>query len=71
MEKPATRASPEVGGNRVVSILMVVVLPAPFEPSRPKISPALTERVSSFTAVNDPNRRVRCSISRTGSLITV
>jgi len=27
MEKPATRASPEVGGNRVVSILIVVVLP--------------------------------------------
>ena len=43
MENPATRASPEEGGNSVVSILMVVVLPAPLEPSNPKTSPALTE----------------------------
>jgi hypothetical protein len=42
MEKPATRASPDVGGNSVVSILMVV---APLEPSRPKTSPALTASV--------------------------
>jgi hypothetical protein len=34
MEKPATRASPEEGGNSVVSILIVVVLPAPLEPSK-------------------------------------
>src|ERR1017187_5153439 len=44
MEKPATLASPEEGGNSVVSILIVVVLPAPLEPSKPKISPPLTER---------------------------
>jgi hypothetical protein len=45
MEKPATLASPEEVGNSVVGILIVVVLPAPFEPSKPKISPPLTERV--------------------------
>jgi len=39
------------GGNSVVSILMVVVLPAPLEPSKPKTSPALTERVRASTAV--------------------
>src|ERR1017187_10657990 len=69
MEKPATRASPEEGGNSVVSILMVVVLPAPLEPSRAKTSPALTERVRASTAVNVPKRRVRALISRTISLI--
>src|ERR1035438_5741500 len=68
MEKPATRASPDVGGNSVVSILIVVVLPAPLEPSKPKTSPALTERVRASTAVNEPNRRVRALISRTMSL---
>src|ERR1035438_9890557 len=67
MEKPATRAPPDVGGNSVVSILIVVVLPAPLEPSRPKTSPALTESVRESTAVNAPNRRVRFLISRTTS----
>src|ERR1019366_2315098 len=69
MEKPATRASPDEGGNSVVSILIVVVLPAPLEPSKAKTSPALTERVRSSTAVNAPKRRVRALISRTMSLI--
>src|SRR5208337_2281387 len=69
MEKPATRASPEEGGNRVVSILIVVVLPAPLEPSKPKTSPALTERVRASTAVNAPKQRVRALISRTMSVI--
>src|ERR1022692_98555 len=69
MEKPATRASPEEGGNSVVSILIVVVLPAPLEPSKTKTSPALTARVTASTAVNAPKRRVRAWISRTGSLI--
>ena len=69
MEKPATRASPEDGGNSVVSILIVVVLPAPLEPSKPKTSPALTESVSASTAVNVPKQRVRFLISRTTSLM--
>src|ERR1017187_7964701 len=69
MEKPATRASPEEGAKSVVSILIVVVLPAPLEPSKPKTSPALTERVRASTAVNAPKRRVRALISRTMSPI--
>src|ERR1035438_7504201 len=69
MEKPATRASPEEGGNSVVSILIVVVLPAPLEPSKPKTSPALTARVTASTAVNAPKRRVRAWIARTVSII--
>src|ERR1039458_10192217 len=71
MEKPATRASPDVGGNSVVSILIVVVLPAPLEPSKPKTSPALTERVSASTAVNAPKRRGRVLILRTKSLMAL
>ena len=39
MSKPATEAVPSEGSSRVVSILMVVVLPAPLGPRRPKIAP--------------------------------
>ena len=41
MEWPPIVASPEVGVYKVESIEMVVVLPAPFGPSRLKISPSL------------------------------
>ncbi len=47
---PARNARPDVGTTRVVSIPAVVVLPARFGPSRPKISPALTSRFSLSTA---------------------
>jgi hypothetical protein len=70
MEKPATLASPEEVGNSVVGILIVVVLPAPLEPSNPKTSPAFTDKVSASTAVNAPKRRVRLLISKTISLIS-
>ena len=39
---PSTRISPEVGRSTVEIMLMVVVLPAPFGPSRPKNSPVST-----------------------------
>jgi hypothetical protein len=66
MEKPPTQASPEDGGRSVVSILMVVLLPAPLEPSKPNTSPALAAKVKEPTAVNVPKPRVRVSISTTG-----
>src|ERR1039457_6247448 len=66
IEKPPTRASPEDGGKRVVSILIVVLLPAPFEPSNPNTSPALATSVKESTAVNEPKRRERRSSSTTG-----
>ena len=47
---PAMNARPDVGTTRVVSMPAVVVLPAPFGPSRPKISPARTSRLSLSTA---------------------
>src|SRR6185295_18304407 len=52
---PLTSAVPEVGRSSVVSIRISVDLPAPFGPSRPKISPASTANVIPFTAVKSPN----------------
>jgi hypothetical protein len=40
----------DVGTTRVVRMPAVVVLPAPFGPRRPKISPARTSRLSLSTA---------------------
>jgi hypothetical protein len=51
---PPTKARPLVGITRVVSMPAVVVLPAPFGPSNPKISPWWTARSSSSTAFNPP-----------------
>src|ERR1039458_4625909 len=36
---PSTRTEPDVGFKSVASTLIVVVLPAPFGPMKPKISP--------------------------------
>ena len=47
---PPMRAWPEVGTTRVVSMPAVVVLPAPFGPRSPKISPAWTSRLRWSTA---------------------
>ena len=47
---PATVAVPEVGVRSVVSILRVVVLPAPFGPRNPTISPFSTSRSTPATA---------------------
>ena len=43
--RPFNPGLPEVGGSRVVSILIVVVLPAPLGPSRPKTSPFFHRQV--------------------------
>ena len=47
---PPTCASPEVGTTRVVNMPAVVVFPAPFGPSKPKISPGCTVRSRLSTA---------------------
>src|SRR5271166_4945909 len=51
---PSTQAEPELGANRVVKILISVVLPAPFGPSRPKSSPSLISRVTPSRAIRSP-----------------
>src|SRR5262245_33290186 len=47
---PATHAWPEVRVTRVVRMPMVVVLPAPFGPSRPKNSPRRISRSRPWSA---------------------
>src|SRR5947208_47275 len=51
---PLTSALPDVGMTLVVSMPTVVVLPAPLGPSRPKISPRITDRSRRSTAVSPP-----------------
>lgn len=58
--RPITRADPDVGLTCPVSILIIVVLPEPFGPSRPK-SPLTIERDISSTAVTVPCCFVRVS----------
>jgi len=47
---PATMALPEVTGMSVVIMRISVLLPAPFGPSRPKISPSATLKLTLLTA---------------------
>src|SRR5579884_1539153 len=47
---PSTVAEPEVGKMSPSSILIVVVLPAPLRPRKPKISPSSTSRLRLLTA---------------------
>ena len=48
---------------------MVVVLPEPLAPSRPKISPLLTVRSSRSTATSSPNRLCSASMTIAGWLM--
>ena len=47
---PATVAVPELGGRKHVSILIVVVLPAPLGPRKPTISPGSMAKLTPSTA---------------------
>ena len=59
MSYPPIVAVPFVGLVNVASIRMVVVFPAPFGPSKPKISHSLTSNEMLSTAVKSPNFFVR------------
>src|SRR5713226_1963773 len=50
---------------------MVVVLPAPFGPRKPKTIPAGTSSERSSTALTVPKKRERCSVRMIGSAITI
>lgn len=52
--KPATRAVPPAGRTRVHSIEMVVDLPAPLGPRKPKVSPGATSKLMPRTAWKSP-----------------
>ena len=47
-------ALPSVTGISVVIMRISVVLPAPFGPNNPKISPSATLKLTSFTASKSP-----------------
>jgi hypothetical protein len=55
-------ALPDVIFPRVVNIRIVVVLPAPFGPRRPKTSPGGMERFNRSTAVRSPKRFVKSRV---------
>ncbi len=59
MSKPATVPWPPEGSRSPQSIRMVVDLPAPLGPRKPKISPGRTSRLMRLTATKSPNRRSR------------
>ncbi len=52
--KPATVALPLLGCESVQSMLIVVVLPAPLGPRKPKTSPVPTSKLTPRTASNSP-----------------
>src|SRR5438270_5691601 len=66
LSTPATRAEPLVGRARPTRILMVVVLPAPLGPTKPRIWPRSTDSVSRSSATNRPYFFVSSLVSTTG-----
>src|SRR6267378_2690481 len=66
MGRPATSARPALGARSVASTRTVVVLPAPFGPRNPKISPASTSKERSSKATRAPKRFVSPSATMTG-----
>src|SRR3984957_5448320 len=55
---PATKARPDVALASVHKILIVVVLPAPLGPRKPKVSPLVTAKSMPRTASTSPYRLV-------------
>src|SRR5712691_3422840 len=64
--KPPTVARPEVGGNSPQRMRIVVDLPAPLGPRKPKISPRFTSSETRSTAVKSPKRLTRFSVRTAG-----
>ena len=52
--KPSTRTVPLVAGRKPVMMRMVVVLPAPFGPRKPRICPEGAVNEASRTAASSP-----------------
>src|SRR5918911_1571 len=60
---PATRAQPLVGRASPTRILIVVVLPAPLGPTKPRICPRSTAIVNRSSATNVPYVFVKSLVS--------
>ena len=63
---PANTIAPLVGGRKPLNRLKQVVLPAPFGPIRPTISPVSTMRLRLLTAARPPKRFDRSRASSSG-----
>src|SRR5690606_4505141 len=57
--RPSRRTDPSVGANSPAITLKVVLLPEPFGPISPRISPRASSKERFLTAVNPPKRFVR------------
>ena len=69
-ELPSTSASPAEGRSRQLSMLMVVLLPAPLGPSRLKISPLSMPKLTSATASTPLGGSYCLRRSRTSTMLT-
>src|SRR6201986_1091475 len=63
---PANSMEPAVGSSVPESMLKIGLLPEPFGPIRPRISPCSTLNDTLLTAVKPPNRLTRPSTTSTG-----
>src|SRR5437667_4782060 len=63
MSWPAIDALPDVGVRKPVIIFIVVDLPAPFGPRKPRTSPRATRKLIPSTARSGPKSLVNCLIS--------
>src|SRR5206468_8913912 len=67
MSSPSNTIEPRVGRRKPVKRLKQVVLPAPFGPIRPTISPLSTVRSTRLTAASPPKSRVSSRVSRSAT----
>src|SRR4051794_12309613 len=67
---PPISMRPAVGESKVAIARIAVVLPAPFGPMKPKISPAATSKLTSERTADDPNWCVRCRTTMLGDRTT-
>ena len=67
MPRPSNSIDPAVGGKAPESMLKIVLLPEPFGPIRPRISPCSTSNETRFTAVKPPKRFVSESTTSTAA----
>ena len=67
---PVISIKPDVGLASPVSMLIVVVFPAPFGPRNPKTSSFSTEKLTFFTALKSPKFLLSSLTSITFKIIT-
>src|SRR5215470_9519497 len=67
MGRPSKRMVPPSGAYRPEITLMHVVLPDPFGPTNPRISPGLRVKLRPSSARNPPKRLTRPSMASSGS----